>query len=126
MFNALSVAFRRRPHRRMNMQSNQLQQRIQQVEQSADQAKQAVQQGQSPSELRECVESVHQQLSQAKKQPQMGEESLRGVILQAEQGADRALQACRNGGPGVDQQTQQAVKRLHDELSGLKREMQMQ
>ena len=71
------------------------------------------------------MESVHQQLSQAKKQPQMGEDSLRDVVMQAEQVSDRAMAACRSAA-GVDPQTQQAVQRLHDQLSGLKKEIQMQ
>ena len=112
------------------MQADQLRQSIQRIEECADEAKRAVQQGSVPDELRQSVESVHRQLSQAqaqmKQQPQMGEDSLRDVVLQAEQGCDRAMAACRNAGGSVDPQTQQAVQRMHDELSSLKKQVQMQ
>jgi cell division septum initiation protein DivIVA len=109
------------------MQADQIKSGIERAEACADDAKRALQQSQSaPQELRQSVESLHQQLSQAKKQGQMGEDSLRDVVLQAEQSSDRAMAACRNAGDSVDPQLQQAVKRTHQELSNLKKEIQMQ
>jgi hypothetical protein len=35
------------------------------------------------------------------------------------------MQACRTGG-NIDPQTQQAVQRAHDEISNLKKQLQMQ
>ena len=109
------------------MQADQIKSGIERAEACADDAKRALQQSQSaPQELRQSVETLHQQLSQAKKQPQMGEDSLRNVVLQAEQASDRAMAACRNAGGSVDSQLQQAVQRTHQELSNLKREVQQQ
>jgi len=45
-------------------------------------------------------------------------------VSQLEQSGDRAKQACRSGG-NVDPQTQQAVQRAHDEISNLKKQIQM-
>jgi hypothetical protein len=45
-------------------------------------------------------------------------------VKQLEQTADRAKAACRTGG-NVDSQTQQAVQRAHDEISNLKKQIQM-
>ena len=109
------------------MQADQLKSGIERAESCADEAKRALQQSQSvPQELRQSVETLHQQLSQAKKQPQMGEDSLRNVVLQAEQASDRAVEACRNAGGTVNTQLQQAVQRTHQELSSLKKEIQQQ
>jgi hypothetical protein len=49
---------------------------------------------------------------------------LQQAVNQLEQSADRAKQACRSAG-NVDQQTQQAVQRAHDEISNLKKQIQM-
>ena len=110
------------------MQADQIKQSIQRAEESADQAKSAIQQGSAPDELKQTVMSLHSQLSQAqqqiRQQPQMGESELRNVVLQAEQTSDRAMEACRSAG-NVDPQLQQAVQRTHDELSQLKKQIQM-
>ena len=111
------------------MQGEQLKQSIQRIEECADEAKAAVQQGSVPDDLRQSVMSLHQQLSQAqqqiRQQPQMGESDLRNVVLQAEQTSDRAMEACRNAGDRLDPQAKQAVQRTHDELSSLKKQLQM-
>lgn len=110
------------------MQADQLKQRIQQIEQCADDAKRAVQAGSAPPELRQSVDSLHQQVKQAQQsvasQPQMGDTGVRNTVLQLEQAGDRAVQACRKAA-NVDQQTQQAVQRAHDEISNLKKQIQM-
>jgi hypothetical protein len=135
----------------IDMQTEQLQQRINRIEECADQAKQCVQQGSVPDELRQCIDTLHQQARQAKQQSQQSsggqqsqgqqlqgqsgqqsqqgqqsQESLKQAVMQMEQTGDRAMQACRSAGDKVDQQTQQAVKRAHDEISSLKKEIQMQ
>jgi hypothetical protein len=111
------------------MQTEQLQQRINKIEECADEAKQAVQQGSVPGELRQQVDSLHQQARQAKQeagsQQQMGQDGLKQKVMQMEQTADRAMQACRDAGSSVDQRTQQAVQKAHDEISSLKKEVQM-
>lgn len=114
------------------MQANQLKQRIDQIEECADDAKQAVSSGSATPELRQCVNDMHQQARQlqqacanAGQQQQMGQNSaLRQQVAQLEQTADRAMQACRQAGSQVDQQTQQAVQRAHQEISSVKQQMQ--
>lgn len=125
------------------MQADQLKQSIQRIEECADEAKRQVQQGSVPDELRQCIMSLHDQAKQAQQQvassqqqgqgqgqgQQQGQgqsqDSLRQAVMQMEQAGDRALQACRKAGSSVDQQTQQSVQRLHDELSSLKKQIQM-
>ena len=112
------------------MQADQLKERINRIEQCADDAKRAVQQGSVPNELRQSVDQLHQQARQAKQdanspQQQMGQDGLKQQVMQLEQTGDKAMQACRTGG-NIDPQTQQAVQRAHDEISNLKKQMQMQ
>ena len=112
------------------MQMNELKQRIDKVEECADDAKRSVQAGSVPDELRQSVDQMHQQARQAQQQcqsqqQQQGDQGqLRDVVMQLEQSADRAMQACRNAG-SVDPQVQQAVQRAHQEASQLKKEVQM-
>jgi molecular chaperone GrpE (heat shock protein) len=111
------------------MQADQLKERINRVEECADQARQAVQAGSVPQELMQTVDSLHQQARQAKQdagsQQQMGQDGLKQAVMQMEQTGDRAMQACRSAGNQVDPQTQQAVQRVHDEISSLKKQIQM-
>lgn len=114
----------------MQMQAEQLKQRINRIEACADDAKRAVQAGSVPGELRQCVDDLHSQAHQAQQevnsQPQMGQDGMRQRVMQMEQAGDRAMQACRQAGNSVDPQAQQAVKRAHDEISELKHQIQMQ
>ncbi|TFZ01283.1 hypothetical protein EZ242_07830 [Ramlibacter rhizophilus] len=123
---------------------DQLKQRIDKVEECADEAKNALQAGSTPNDLRECVEQMHQQARQAKQmvggsssqsqgqqsqsqgqgQGQM-DQNVRSTIEQLEQTADRAMQACRQAGSSVSPQLQQAVQKAHAEASGLKKQIQM-
>lgn len=106
------------------MNQQELQQGVNRIEQCADDAKRAVTANAStPSDLRMAVDSFHQQASQAKHQ-QMDENALRQCVMQLEQMADRAMEACRRGGNQVDQQTQQAVQRAHAEASQLKKQVE--
>ena len=114
------------------MQAEQLKESIHRIEECADEAKRAVQQQASiPSELRDCVMNLHDQAKQAQQQVDgaqqqgQGQDSLRQAVMQMEQTGDRAMQACRQAGNSVDPQTQQSVKRLHDEVSSLKKQIQM-
>lgn len=128
------------------MQADQLKQSIQRIEQCADEAKRQVQQGSVPDELRQSILALHDQARQAQQQversqqqqgqggqggqqqgqgQQPGQDSLRQAVMQMEQTGDRAMQACRKAGSSVDQQTQQSVQRLHDEVSSLKKQIQM-
>jgi hypothetical protein len=108
------------------MQIEQLKQRIERIEQCADEAKQACQKGSPPADLRDCVASLHQQASATKHasqgQESASEDSLRKDVMELENTADRAMQACRNAG-NVDPQLQQAVQRTHAEVSSLKKEL---
>jgi uncharacterized protein Yka (UPF0111/DUF47 family) len=106
----------------MNQQD--LKQRIDRIEQCADEAKRAVMANSSvPSALRMAVDSFHQQASQAK-HAQMDEGQMRQCVMQLEQLADRAMEACRSGGNQIDPQTQQAVQKAHGEASKLKKEVE--
>jgi hypothetical protein len=108
------------------MQFEQVKQRMDRIEECADQAKQACQKGSPPSDLRECVARLHEQASATKHamqgQESASEESVRRDVMQLEDTADRAMQACRNAG-NVDPQLQQAVQRTHAEVLSLKKEM---
>ena len=110
------------------MQADQLKQRIDSIEECADEAKDALQAGSVNPQLRQSVESLHQRAKQAQQQAgsgqQMGQDQLREPILQLEQAADQAMQACRQAGT-VDQKLQQAVQRAHQEASSLKKQIQM-
>jgi uncharacterized coiled-coil DUF342 family protein len=115
----------------MQMQAEQFKERISRIEECADEAKDAVQQGQVTPELRQSVEQLHQQAKQVKQQvqgagnqQQMGQGQYEQAVNQLEQIGDRAMQACRHAG-SLDQQTQQAVQRAHDEISNLKKQIQM-
>ena len=112
------------------MQADQLKQRINRIEECADEAKRAVQQASgAPQELQQCVDSLHNQARQAQQSAssgqQMGEDSQRQAVMQLEQTADRAVQVCRKSGGNIDPQAQQAVQRAHDEISSLKKQIQM-
>lgn len=109
-----------------------LKQGINRIEECVDEAQRAVQQSQSiPPEVRQSVESLHQQARQAKQsvnaQQQQGQdqEQLKQQVMQLEQSGDRAMQACRTAGNSVDPQAQQAIQRAHDEISSLKKQIQM-
>ena len=108
------------------MQADQLKQRIDRIEECADEAKRAVQMGSVPDQLRQAVDQLHQQARQAKQQAggQVGEDSLKQAVMQMEQTGDQAMQACRTAG-NVDPQAKQAVQRAHDEISSLKKQIQM-
>ncbi|WBY02065.1 hypothetical protein PE066_00565 [Ramlibacter tataouinensis] len=121
------------------MQGTELKQRVDQIEQCTDDAKRAVTSGSATPELRQCVQDMHQQARQLQQacsggqqqmgQQQMGQQGgldsgLRQQVAQLEQTADRAMQACRQAGSNVDQQTQQAVQRAHQEISSVKKQMQ--
>jgi hypothetical protein len=112
------------------LQMNEMKQRIDRIEECADEALEAAQ-GNAPAGLRECVESIHTQAKQAQQslsggsQQQMDQNAVRQQVMQLEQTGDRAMQACRQAG-NVSPQLQQAVQRAHDEISQLKKEIQMQ
>ena len=118
------------------MQMDQMQQSINRIEECADQAKRAVQTGSVPDPVRQCVDTLHQQARVAKHgmqqnaqqgaaQQQGQEEAFKQQVMQLEQTGDKAMQAVRQAGTSIDQQTQQAIKRAHDEISGLKKQIQM-
>jgi hypothetical protein len=117
----------------MQMQAEQFKERISQIEQCVDEAKDAVQQSQASPELRQSVETLHQQAKQVKQQmqggggggqQQAGQDQFQQAVNQLEQSADRAKQACRSAG-NLDPKAQQAVQRAHDEISNLKKQVQM-
>ena len=110
------------------MQSEQLKQRIARVEQSADEARSACQKASFvPEDLKQAVLTLHEQASAAKHatqgQESASEDSLRKDVMQLEQTADRAMQACRMARDKMDPQLQQAIENAHREASALKHEM---
>lgn len=112
------------------MQMEQMKQSINRIEECVDEAKRAVQAGSVPNEIRQCVDSLHEQARQAKQsadagQQQQGGDQLRQQVMQLEQTGDRAMQAVRTAGKSLDPQAQQAIKRAHDEISSLKKQIQM-
>jgi sulfonate transport system ATP-binding protein len=111
------------------MQLNDVKQRVDRVEECADEAERAMQSASVPGELRQSIDQMHQQARQVQQacssQTQQGDaSSLRDPVMQLEQAADRAMQACRNAG-NVDPNLQQAIQRAHQEASGLKKQLQM-
>ena len=106
------------------MDTQDIKQCIDRVEQCADDAKRAMQSGSAPQDLKQCIQDLHQQASRAKHDGSGDEATLRQTVMQLEQTADRAMQACRQAGGSVDPQTQQAVQRAHDELSRAKKQLQ--
>lgn len=113
----------------MAMQAEQLRQSVERIEECVDEARDAVRQGSAPDDLRQTVDSLHQQARQvqqaAESQQQVGQDAIRQQVVQLEQAGDRAVQACRTAGSKVDQRTQQAVQKAHDEISKLKKQIQM-
>lgn len=113
------------------MQMDQMKQSINRIEECVDEAKRAVQGGSVPNDVRQCVDSLHEQARQAQQsalssgQQQQGQDEFRQQVMQLEQTGDRAMQACRTAGDSVDPQTQQAIRRAHDEISSLKKQIQM-
>ncbi|MBA3598252.1 MAG: hypothetical protein H0W40_12890 [Methylibium sp.] len=109
------------------MQMNQVQDSMNRIEQCADDAMAALRKtgGSTPDELRQCVDEMHSQSRQARQMAQQSsdEGQMVGCVDGLEQIGDRAMEACRKAGSQVDPQVQQAVKRAHDEISGLKKQM---
>ena len=93
------------------MDTQQLKQCIDDLEQCADDARNAMQSaGNVPQPLREGIENLHQQARMAKKDGSGNDDALRDKVMQIEQAADRAMQACRTAG-NVDPKLQQAVQK---------------
>lgn len=111
------------------MQLDDVKQRVDRVEECADEAERAMQSGTVPSDLRQSIDQMHQQARQVQQacssQAQQGDDSsLRDSVMQLEQAADRAMNACRKA-RNVDPDLQQAIQRAHQEASGLKKQLQM-
>jgi hypothetical protein len=105
------------------MNSNDLKQRIERVERCADDAKNALQSGNVQQELRDAVMQLHQQASQLKKQGVSDENQARQPVMQLEEAADQAKEACQRAG-NVDQKLKDAILQAHSEASRLKKELQ--
>jgi chromosome segregation ATPase len=106
------------------MDTQQLKKEIDSVEACVDEAKNAMQSaGNVPQPLRESIDNLHQQARTAKKDGTGNDDALRGTVMQLEQAADRAMQACRTAG-NVDPKLQQAVQKAHDQLSRLKKQVE--
>jgi hypothetical protein len=107
------------------MQMNQVQQRMNQIEQMADSAMSATRSAQASDDLRQCVDELHRKAREARDMigGQAADESqVMRTVDDLEQVGDRAMQACRQAG-SVDPQVQTAVKRTHDEISSLKKQL---
>ena len=106
------------------MQMNQVQQRMSQIEQCTDSALSATRAANAPDDLRQCVDELHRKARAARDQcSQSADESqLVRTVDDLEQVGDRAMKACRGAG-SIDPQVQSAVKRAHDEISSLKKQL---
>ena len=106
------------------MQMSQVQQRMNQIEQCADSALSATRAANAPDALRQCVDELHRKARAARDQcDQSADESqVVRTVDDLEQVGDRAMKACRSAG-SVDPQVQSAVKRAHDEISSLKKQL---
>jgi hypothetical protein len=105
-----------------------LHQQARQVQQQADSQQQQgqgsqSQGGQSQGGQIQGGQSQGGQRQGGQNQAGQGQDGLRQAVMQLEQTADRAKQACRSG--NADPQAQQAVQRAHDEISNLKKQIQM-
>ena len=110
------------------MQMEQMRESAERIEQCADDALQAVQRAGSgtPNELRDTVKQMHQQARALRDEARQAtdEQQIAGQVETLEQTGDRAKQACRMAGSGIDPQLQSAVMRAHDEISSFKKQMQ--
>ena len=107
------------------MQMSQVQQRMNQIEQMADSALSATRSSQAPDDLRQCVDELHRKARAARDMcgGQAADESqVVRTVDDLEQVGDRAMKACRSAG-SIDPQVQSAVKRAHDEISSLKKQL---
>ena len=107
------------------MQSQDIHQNIGRIEETVDQAKNAMMQsGSVPQDLRQSIETLHQQARSVKHAGPTDEDTMRNAVLQLEEASDRAMEACRRAGNGVDPRLQQALQRAHEELSRLKKQVE--
>jgi hypothetical protein len=112
------------------MQSSEIKQSIDNIEECADEAKRAC--GSASGDLQQAVQQLHSQAHQAQQMmgaggssQQQGDTSrMREPVMQLEQAADRAMQACRTAG-NVDPQLKDAIQRAHQQASQLKKQVQM-
>lgn len=110
----------------MQMNPQQIQDRINRIEQCVDDAAAALRSaGSAPEPLRQAVSELHDQSLQARHMAQQSSDpsQMTDCIDKLEECGDRAMQACRSAGNKVDQQVQQAVQRAHGEASDLKHQM---
>jgi sorbitol-specific phosphotransferase system component IIA len=109
------------------MQIDQVRTTANRIEQCADDAIKALQNANqsAPAELRECVSQMHEQARELRSEAQRSSDQaqLTGRVDRLEQIGDRAKEACRNAGSGVDPQLQSAVLRAHDEISSFKKQL---
>lgn len=110
------------------MQMDQMRESAERIEQCADDAMKAVQRAGSgtPDDLRDTVKQMHQQARELRDVARQAsdQQQIAGKVETLEQTGDRAKQACRTAGSGIDQQLQSAVMRAHDEISSFKKQME--
>ncbi len=106
------------------MQTNEIRQRFNNIEQTIHQAADACARAEGvPMDLKDCVQKMDQRSRQVKQEMQSADESrMTQCIDELEQMGDRARDACQSAG-NVNPELRQAVTRMHDELSQLKRQM---
>lgn len=106
------------------LQSNQIKQRFSQAEQAIVQAAKICRSdGAASPELKECLDKLDRQSSRAKQVIDSDDESkIVRCIDELEMLGDQAKQACRSDAR-ANPQLQEAIGRVHDELSNLKHDV---
>jgi hypothetical protein len=105
------------------MEAQEIKSALDRIEGCADTAKDCLQQGQVPDELRQSVMELHQQARNGRALNDAGQ--LRDAAMRVEESADRAMKACRSAGQ-VDQRLQQAIQDAHKQASQLKHQVEQQ
>ena len=106
------------------LQANEIQQRFTSIGKAIGQAAQACSaEPNVPSELRDCIQKMDQQSDLAGAVLQSHDDNrIRKMVDDLEQLGDRAKQVCGSGA-SLTPQMKNAVMRMHDELSSLKKQL---
>ena len=105
------------------MDTQAIQQAIDAIESAADQAMECLKSGQVSADLQARVKDLHQQARTKRSIDDPAQ--LKQAVMDIEQAADRAIDACRQAG-SVDAKLQQAIQDAHAKASGLKRQLEGQ
>ena len=106
------------------LQANEIQQRFSRIEQAIGQASQACQSASNaPPQLKDCIDRLDRQSSAARQVLQSSDQQrIVQCVDDLEMIGDEAKRVCRIQGQ-VEPRLQEAVTRVHDELSDLKHQL---